>query len=158
MRGPRADRPRRGFTLIELTLVLAILSVAALVIAPAIVRSTALGERRDIRNGVAQLLRDARLDATRGGQPVEVRWLAGERRLVATSEGARPVPLPEGWGVDSEQVRLAAAATEAGEPSRPVTLVVFSPQGLASRSVWRVLGPSGEVIVTTDAFDGLRVD
>lgn len=149
---------RRGFTLLELTLVLAILAVAALVVGPSLVRSSTLGERREVRNGVTQLLRDARLDATRSGQPVEVRWIPSDRRLAATSEGARPVTLPARWGVVPDAGPDATPDPGAAGLTVPSTLVVFSPSGLASRSSWRVRGPSGEVRVRTDAIDGLRVE
>lgn len=150
---------RRGFTLLELTLVLAILAVAALVVGPSLVRSSTLGERREVRNDVTQLLRDARLDATRSGQPVEVRWVPSERRLSSTSERARPVTLPARWTVTPDGAPLGAPDPAAAQgPIAPSTLVVFSPSGLASRSAWRVRGPSGEVRVRTDAIDGLRVE
>ena len=157
----RAKRGASGaFTLLELTMVLAILAVAALVIAPNLMRASGLGERREVRNGVAQVLREARLDATRSGAPVEVRWSPATRR-VESSRGDRGVTLPEGWRVSSAQVdqeALAAALRDATAPPRPVTLVVFGPQGIASRSEWLVRGPGGEVRVRTDSIDGLRVD
>lgn len=158
-RARRAARAGLGFTLLELTLVLAILAVAALVLAPSLVRSSALGERREVRNGVSQLLRDSRLAATRDGQPVEVRWIPSERRIISSAERVRPLALPESWSVWSEEIaRLNDAAASVGRQAPPATLVVFNPQGLASASAWVVRGPSGEARVRTDSIDGLRVD
>lgn len=157
----------RAFTLLELVMVLAILSIGALVIAPVILRQSALGERREVRIDVANLLREARLAATRSGSPVEVRYVPLEGVLDAgqkprdTDDAAwpRPLTLREGWTVWSEEVaaHLEHAAIRSQEPG-PVTLVVFNAQGLASRSGWIVRGPGGEVVVETDAIDGLRVD
>lgn len=157
----------RAFTLLELVMVLAILAVAALVIAPSMVRQSALGVRREVRADVAQLLREARLAATRSGVPVEVRYLTTDRVIEAwpkpesatAASWPTPLPLPEGWTVWSPELtaHLERAALRAATPE-PFTLVVFHPKGLASRSFWRVRGPSGEVSVETDAIDGLRVE
>src|SRR5690606_981888 len=158
---------RRAFTLLELVLVLAILSVGALVVAPMMVRQSALGERRGVRTHVAGLLREARLAATRSGVPVAVRYESLDRTLTAwprpatVSEAAWPTPvaLPEGWSVWSPELtaHLGHAAVRSLTPE-PFTLVVFHPKGLASASAWLVRGPGGEVAVETDAIDGLRVD
>lgn len=158
---------RHAFTLLELVMVLAILAIGALVIAPTIVRQSALGERREVRIAVANLLRDGRLAATRAGVPVEIRYVPSDRTLDAgrKPESASdaswpdPVALPDGWSVWSEQLaaHLERASVRAQAPG-PFTLLVFNPQGLASRSVWSVRGPGGEVRVESDAIDGLRVD
>lgn len=157
----------RAFTLLELVVVLAILSIGALVIAPVIVRQSALGERREVRVDIANLLREARLAATRTGIPVEVRYLHLDKRLDAglpprgATEASWPgeVALPDGWTVWSAELaaHLERAAIRSQQPG-PFTLVVFTGQGLASRSGWVVRGPGGEVVVETDAIDGLRVD
>ncbi len=157
----------RAFTLIELVMVLAILAVAALVIAPSMVRQSALGVRREVRADTAQLLREARLAATRSGVPIEVRYLPTDRSLIAwpkpdsASEASwpRPLLLPDGWAVWSPELNahLERAAIQA-LVADPFPLVVFHPKGLASRSSWRIRGPGGEVAVETDAIDGLRVE
>ncbi len=157
----------RAFTLIELVMVLAILAVAALVIAPAMVRQSALGVRREVRADTAQLLRETRLAATRSGVPVEVRYISTDRTLIAwpkpesASEASwpRPFQLPDDWAVWSPELNahLERAAIQA-VVAEPFTLVVFHPKGLASRSAWLVRGPGGEVSVETDAIDGLRVE
>jgi prepilin-type N-terminal cleavage/methylation domain-containing protein len=157
----------RAFTLIELVMVLAILAIGALVIAPSIVRQSALGERREVRISIANLLRDARLAATRAGVPVEVRYIPSDRVLdagrkpdsVSDAAWPDPVALPEGWTVWSEQLaaHLERAAVRSQAPT-PFTLLVFNPQGLASRSAWTARGPGGEVSIESDAIDGLRVD
>lgn len=157
----------RAFTLLELTLVLAILAIAALVIAPVLVRQSALGVRREVRINVADLLREARLAATRSGLPVPVRYVPADRVLDAGARPAsvseanwpRPVALPAGWTAWSAEIAAEfERATIRTERPQPVTLVVFSAQGLASRSAWVVRGPAGEVSVSTDAIEGLRVD
>lgn len=155
MRPASRGRPARGFTLIELTMVLAILAVAALVLAPNLMRSAGLGERREVRNEVARVLRESRLDATRSGAPVAVVWSASSSRI-ESSVGDRATTLPAGWRVWTGDA--AAPATTQGAAPAPVTLVVFGPQGIASRSEWLVRGPGGEVRVRTDSVDGLRVD
>jgi len=158
---------RSAFTLLELIMVLAIISVGALVVAPAIVRQSALGERREVRVQIANLLREARLAATRSGAPVKIEYLPADRVLepsrkpdgVADARWPGAVSLPEGWSVWSPELadHLERAAVRSVAPA-PFPLVVFSPQGLCSRSAWLVRGPGGEVSVETDAIDGLRVD
>ncbi len=157
----------RAFTLLELVMVLAILAIGALVIAPSLVRQSALGERREVRISVANLLRDARLVATREGVPVALRYLPADRTLdagrkpdsVSEASWPDPVALPAGWTVWSVELaaHLDRAAVRSEAPT-PFTLLVFNPQGLVSRSVWSVRGPGGEVEVESDAIDGLRVD
>lgn len=128
-------RGSRGFTLIELVLVLAILAIAAFVVLPSVGRGTEALRLRTEGGRIVALLRDARRQAVTRREPARVALdrTAGAVTLTL-GEGSAPsrrVEVPGGFHLD---------AAEGGEA------VTFSPRGTAREVHW-----------TLESRDGRRV-
>jgi prepilin-type N-terminal cleavage/methylation domain-containing protein len=67
---------RRGYTLIELSAVIVVLALLAVLITPNLGRSLVANQRRGYRAGVLRLIEDAKMRAAQGGTTVTLR--AGE--------------------------------------------------------------------------------
>lgn len=139
----RASR-RAGLTLIELTVVLAILAIAAALVLPAVGRGMETVRLRSEAGRVAALLREARQQAVTQRHATRVA-LDRTRNTVALTAGdperpLRQVAMPAG-------LRLDVAA--GGET------VTFSPRGLARETRWRLEGPGGRrLTIAVDAVTG----
>jgi prepilin-type N-terminal cleavage/methylation domain-containing protein len=143
---------RRGFTLIEVVVVLFVLAVAMAVGVPAIGRGADGLRVRAEAAGVANFLRTAREQAVTRTRSYEVRVdsEAGVMVLMSMSEasGAK-----DGGTVQATRRLAAPVRIEADPPLRRA--VTFSPQGLSSGGRFRVEAPGPRVyIVTVDPVTG----
>ena len=140
-------RARRGFTLWEMAIVLAVMSVAAILVAPAITR---LGEGPPPRtaDSVLALLRDARRAAIAGNAMVTLRIdpVSGHYRADTTGVG--------GTGALAEGT-LALGATETLETALPRLRYIFHPTGAALADSVLVRGFGEAVLVTVDPWSGV---
>ena len=139
----------RGYTLIEVVVVLAVFAVAAAVVAPAVGRTADSVKARTEVTGVATFLRLAREQAVTRQQPYEVivdpemraLWL---RRM--SPESIAPVQASRHL---SAVLQIEAAPAPAGRR------VVFLPQGSSSGGHVRVVVPGPRVyVITIDALTG----
>ena len=132
---------QRGFTLLELIVVLAILVLAAGLTAPSISRSTdALRMRAEVA-GFSAVLRHAREQAitTRRAHRVVVEPAAHQIRVYAGDELRRTRVIPPNWTVDAPEASLA---------------VRFEPHGTSTGGRYRIVADSAVWRVSIDAFTG----
>jgi general secretion pathway protein H len=133
----------RGFTLLELIVVLFVIALAAGLAAPAIGRSTdALRVRAEVAS-FSSLLRHAREQAitTRRPHRVVVEPAQHEVRVLVGDEVKRTRAIPARWTIDS--------------PDAPGLVVVrFDPQGTSTGGDYRIVVDRAVWRVTVDAFTG----
>lgn len=130
---------KRGFTLIEVVVVLFVLALATALVTPAIGRGMETLRMRTEVAGVAAFLRHARAQAITRGESHEVRLDTDARLLVLTA--SRPEAVRASRRLSGD-LRI-----EAGAPG-PI-VVRFSPQGLSSASTLRIEGSGGRGYVLT---------
>jgi prepilin-type N-terminal cleavage/methylation domain-containing protein len=143
---------RRGFTLIEVVVVLFVLAVAMAVGIPAIGRGADGLRVRAEAASVANFLRAAREQAVTRNRAYEVRVdpEAGVMVLMSMSGAAGA---KDGGTVQATR-RLAAPVRIAPDPPLRRT-VTFSPDGLSSGGRFRVEAPGPRVyVVTVDPITG----
>ena len=143
---------RRGYTLIEVVVVLFILALAMAVGLPAIGRGADGLRVRAEAAGVANFLRAAREQAITRNRTYEVRvdpeagvmLLRGVSGAAGTKDG------------ETVQATRRLAAPVRIEPDPPLRrTITFSPQGLSSGGRFRVEGPGPRVyVVTVDPITG----
>ena len=132
----------RGFSLLELIVVLAILALAAGLVAPSISRSTdALRMRTEIA-GFSAVLRHAREQAitTRQAHRVVVEPAEHQIRVFAGDEVRRTRPFPSRWSVDA--------------PGDASLAVRFEPHGTSTGGQYRIVADNVVWRVSIDAFTG----
>ncbi len=160
--GRPAACPHRGFTLLEILLVLLIVAIGAALVAPSFVASMRPDAGAEARR-LAQALRLALDEAALSGRPL--RWLgyrADYRFEALDGEAWRPLAeapfaphrLPEGLVVRAASTELAADVAmdgarsgkagasngaDGGRKRRPLAVLVLPPEGLAMRG-WIELG------------------
>jgi general secretion pathway protein H len=110
---------QRGFTLVELLLVLALLGMAYALAAPSLLRAVAGGELRTTLREVAETLNQARAGAVAGGAPR--RFVVDGFAGVYGQEAQRRA-IPQG-------MTIAAAVPEALRGSAHVAAIDFFPDG-----------------------------
>ena len=140
-------RNRGGFTLWEMAIVLAVMSVAAIMVAPALTR---LGERPPARtaDSVLALLRDARRAAIDRNTMVTVRLDPVSGHFRADTTGVNGTgPLVEGT--------LALGATETLETTLSRLRFIFRPSGAAIADTVLVRGFGAAVLVSVDQWSGV---
>jgi general secretion pathway protein H len=141
---------RRGFTLVEVLVVLAILGIAAAAVAPALARA-ARGSTPVERSTeeVLRVLRSARKEALQRGVAVTV-WItpgSGRYRVVeAVSDGPAPDPVAGGVLALVPDTRLLA------DP--PGASFAFDPLGGGSGGPLTVQGSTGVRVVRVDRWTG----
>lgn len=140
-------RARGGFTLWEMAIVLAVMSVAAILVAPAITR---LGEAPPPRTGdvFLALLRDARKAAIERNAIVTLLLDPVSGHFRADSVGAG------GAGLLAEGT-LALGATETMETTLPRLRFVFRPTGAALGDSVLVRGIGETFLITVDPWSGV---
>jgi general secretion pathway protein H len=125
-------RGGRGFTLIEMVLVLAILAIAVFFVLPSVGRGTEGLRLRTEGGRIAALLRDARRQAVTRREPVRVSLDRATGAVSLTlgeaATPARRIEVPEGFRLD------------AGEGGEAVT---FSPRGTAREAHWTLENRGG---------------
>ena len=140
-------RRRGGFTLWEMAMVLAVMSVAAIMVAPALTR---LGEAPPARtaDSVLALLRDARKAAIERNTMVTLHLDPVSGHFRADTSGVNGTgPLAEGT--------LALGATETLETTLPRLRYIFRPTGAAIADTVRVRGFGEAVLVSVDPWSGV---
>ena len=103
---PDRRSTRRGYTLLELLIVVAVMLVVASLTLPALNRPFAKSKLRDAAKQLRVALSRARLEAIRAGTPQQFRYQPGsgvyEIAARSTSEGSGFIPVPlEGIGEES---------------------------------------------------------
>ena len=145
------EQMRRGYTLIEVVVVLLVVAVAAGVIAPSIGRSVESLRFRAEVAGIGSFLRSARERAITQNLPYEVAIDLDKRALSMRAVGSSPEQGPGGI-LATKQLSPQLLIT----PDPPdVRTVGFSPQGLSTGGRLRVDSPGiSSYVVTIDALTG----
>jgi len=133
---------KRGFTLIELSVTLLVLALAAAVIAPSMVTGVDALRARTEAAGIATMLRTAREQAITHNRPYEVR--------VRSEDGI--VELRAGDAVPATRKLAAGARITADPPSARV--ITFLPQGSSSGTRLRVEVAGRAWTITVDPLTG----
>ena len=136
----------RGYTLVEIVVVLAILAVVTGMVLPAMMRGTPDGEARTAEE-LARILRTARRAALEGGVAVAVTVVPATRAYaVETGSGDTSSVLARGVLALPPGVRLAT--------NQPTTRFVFDRLGTAGPDSVAVIGEHGSNLVTVDRWTG----
>lgn len=147
------ERMKRGYTLIEVVVVLLVIAVALAVGVPAIGRGADGLRVRAEAAGVANFMRAAREQAVTRNRSYEVRVdsEAGVLMLIPSATGGTG---GTGAGLVQSMRRVAAPVRIAADPPLRRT-VTFLPQGLSSGGTFRVEAPGPRVyVITVDAITG----
>jgi prepilin-type N-terminal cleavage/methylation domain-containing protein len=140
-------RPRFGFTLLEIGIVLAIVAVSAMLVAPAIARM-GQGKPAGIGDSVIKLLGDARKIAIERNESVTLRLDPTSGRYRADTVGVM------GSGELGEGT-LTLGAQETIVTDLPRLVYVFHPTGSAFADTALVRGASTTVMVAVDPWNGV---
>ena len=137
----------RGYSLMELVVVLAILAVAAAVVAPAVGRTADDVRVRAELAGLAAFLRTAREQAATRQQTLEV-TLDPETRVLLLRRSCR-----EGEaGVQASRV-VSSVLRVASDPAMP--RLTFLPHGMSSGARFTIEAPGPRVyVITVDPLTG----
>jgi prepilin-type N-terminal cleavage/methylation domain-containing protein len=142
-RSTRVELPDEGFTLVELVVVLAILSVSAFLVLPAVGRGAEALRLRTEGGRVAALLRDARREAVTRRLPARVALDGGTGVTLTLGDGdaaSRRIELAEGFHLSA--------------PGGAQT-VTFSSRGLGREMRWILEGRAGRrLAISVDAVTG----
>jgi prepilin-type N-terminal cleavage/methylation domain-containing protein len=103
MKNPQSGRDQRGFTLIEMLVVLALVAILMFISAPAIYNAVRQSKLRGITQEVTTLMRQARLDAIKSSAQAVVR--------IVPADATNPIP-----SVQAFSDRNADGLLSAGEP------------------------------------------
>jgi general secretion pathway protein H len=137
----------RGFSFMELVVVLAILAITAAVVAPGVARTVDGVRARAEVGAVAAFLRSAREQAVSGQQTIEVRVDDESHTLVmrrANQAGEAAAPAPRAL---SPLLRIAADPL----PAR----VTFFPRGMSTGARFAIAAPGPRAyVITVDALTG----
>lgn len=140
-------RPRRGFTLLEMGIVLAIMAVSAMLVAPALSRM-GQGKPPGAGEDVMRLLSDARKIAIERNETVTLRLDPTTGRYRADTVGvAGSGELGEGT--------LALGAQETLVTDLPRLVYVFHPTGSAFADTVLVRGTGATTLVSVDPWNGV---
>ena len=141
------NRARRGFTLLEMGIVLAIMAVSALLVAPAIGR---IGQQKPpvVGDGLIKLLHDSRQIAIERNETVTLRMdpLSGRYRADTVGVGGSG-KLGEGT--------LTLGAQETMVTDQPRLVYVFHPTGSTFADTVIVRGGIRSVMISVDAWNGV---
>lgn len=137
----------RGFSLMELVVVLAILAITAAVVAPAVARTVDGVRARAEVGAVAAFLRSAREQAVSRQQAVEVRVDDESHTLVMRRAGQVGEAAAQAPRAFSPLLRIAA------DP--PPAHVTFLPHGMSTGARFAIATPGPRAyVITVDALTG----
>lgn len=125
-------RARRGFTLVEILLVLALLALAGAVFLPAAGAIFARGRVGDVEEAVAMVLQQVRREAVLHGRPLALRFDAeAQRFLWDNAAGASVGTVGTPVKVEFLQPRAGSAILIGGQlvETAPVPVLKFFPDG-----------------------------
>ncbi len=128
--GRRRRLATRGFTLVELLVVLTIVALAASLVAPPLGRALGVGQLRSETGDIVTALREARSDAILRGMPVDFVAVGPSRWRLA----GRQHDLPAG-------ISYSMSVPPAGHGAAGTTFIRFFPDGRST---------GGSVIVRND--------
>jgi general secretion pathway protein H len=137
----------RGYSLMELVVVLAILAVAAAVVAPAVGRTADDVRVRAELAGLAAFLRTAREQAVARQQAIEV-TLDPEARVLLLRRSGRE-------GETGVQASLAVSALLRVEADPAMPRLTFLPHGMSSGARFLIEAPGSRAyVITVDPLTG----
>lgn len=137
----------RGYSLMELVVVLAVLAVAAAVVAPGVGRTAESVRVRAEVGAVAGLLRSARQQAVTRQQPLEV-VIEGEAQSLIVRRAGR-----EGTAAVVSRRAVPSLMRIAADPAPP--RVTFFPHGMSSGGRFGIeAAGSRTYVITVDALTG----
>ena len=140
-------RARRGFTLLEMGIVLAIMAVSAMLVAPALSRM-GQGKPPGVGDDVIKLLTDARTISIQRNETVTLRLDPTSGRYRADTVGvAGSGELGEGT--------MTLGAQETLVTDLPRLVYVFHPTGAAFADSVLVRGTGAAALVTVDPWNGV---
>lgn len=141
------NRTRRGFTLLEMAIVLAIMAVSALLVAPALAR---MGEGKPPGAGedVVKLLNDARKIAIERNETVTL-------RLDPTSGRYRADTVGVGGSGELGEGAMTLGAQETLITDLPRLTYVFHPTGATFADTVLVRGAGSSALVSVDPWNGV---
>jgi len=142
-------RARRGFTLWEMSIVLAVMAVSALIVIP---RLTSFGDDPPEQTGdaIVTILRDARRAAIERSQTVTVRVDPVTGAYRADSTGIA------GTGLLAEGT-LDLGTWQTLETQLARLVYAFRPSGAAFGDTVLVRGSDGAVLISVDSWSGVAV-
>jgi prepilin-type N-terminal cleavage/methylation domain-containing protein len=143
----RAKRVRRGFTLMEMAIVLAIMAISALLVAPALSRM-GQGKPPGVGEDVVKLLADARQIAIQRNETVTLRLDPVSGRYRADTVGI------SGSGELGEGT-MTLGAQEALVTDQPRLVYVFHPTGATLADTVLVRGAGAAALVSVDPWNGV---
>jgi prepilin-type N-terminal cleavage/methylation domain-containing protein len=143
----RAKRIRRGFTLLEMSIVLAVMAISALLVAPALSRM-GQGKPPGVGDDVVKLLADARQIAIDRNETVTLRLDPVSGRYRADTVGV------SGSGELGEGT-MTLGAQEALVTDLPRLVYVFHPTGATLADTVLVRGAGAAALVWVDPWSGV---
>ncbi len=141
----------RGFTIVEILVVLAILGITAAAVVPALARATEEDDVTATARGVERVLLAARTTALERAARIDV-------ELIPLPEGARYWVHTQGGALlDSGTIVLAGSSRIQSPVPRP--RFRFGPTGIVDGDSLLVLGTAGARVLVIDRWTGaIRVD
>lgn len=140
-------RARRGFTLLEMGIVLAIMAVSAMLVAPAFARM-GQGKPPGVGDDIIKLLTDARRIAIQRNETVTLRLDPTSGRYRADTIGVSGSgELGEGTMIFDAQETLVTDSAR--------LVYVFHPTGAAFADTVLVRGAGAAALVSVDAWSGM---
>jgi prepilin-type N-terminal cleavage/methylation domain-containing protein len=138
---------RRGFTLLELLIVIAILGITTAVVVPAFARATRDSPAARVADNLQRFLADARGIALARSLRVRVTLVPETARYWVRLASDTDVV-----GLDSGTVALEAGVRLLSASARPS--IAFDPLGVADGDTLAVQGPSGTLVLALDRWTG----